>query len=115
MKERALLLARGDAAKAAHFEAEFRTAYHDGGPEGFLRKHFEILDEAGITPENRTGGRVETSARLHDKDRTFAALEEAERQRHPIIDYIQVDPYFDFLRTDPRYAELLARLKVPKS
>jgi tetratricopeptide (TPR) repeat protein len=113
IRERALVLARGDDTKAARFEALFRTAYRAGGREAYLRKQLEIRNEPGIFHANRVGGWVESCALLRDKDCTFEALREVERTRHPFIDSIKVDPYFDFIRADPRYTELLRRLKLP--
>lgn len=108
--ERALALARGDQTRAANFKATLAGAFRTGGREGYLRKHLELLAQPGIAPENRVGGRLETCARLGDKECTFDALKEAEQTRHPLLDTIKVDPYFDFVRPDPRYAELMRKL-----
>ena len=56
---------------------------------------------------------VEFCAALGDKECTFEGLGAAEQARHPILDYLEVDPYFDFIRADTRYTELLRRLNLP--
>ncbi|HLL16097.1 MAG TPA: winged helix-turn-helix domain-containing protein [Pyrinomonadaceae bacterium] len=113
VKERALLLAQGDEARRARYEATLLAAYRAGGREGYLRRQVELCALPEMHHDHRVGGRVESCARLGDKDCAFAALDEAERVRHPIVDLIKVDPYFDSLRSDPRYAELMRRLKLP--
>jgi hypothetical protein len=48
------------------------------------------------------------------KNSTFSkGWAQAEQARHPNRDYLKVDPYFDFIRTTPRYTELLRRLNLP--
>lgn len=113
IKERALLLARGDEARRGRYEATLLAAYRAGGREGYLRRQVELCALPEMHHDHRVGGRVESCARLGDKDCAFAALDEAERVRHPIVDLIKVDPYFDSLRSDPRYADLLRRMKLP--
>lgn len=49
-------------------------------------------------------------AGLGDRERAFAWLEQAYRQRAPLLVSFKVDPLFDPLRADPRYAELLRRV-----
>jgi tetratricopeptide (TPR) repeat protein len=49
---------------------------------------------------------------LGDKDRAFEALNRACDNREMLIDYIKVDPFFDPLRSDPRYFALLRRMNL---
>jgi tetratricopeptide (TPR) repeat protein len=51
-------------------------------------------------------------AGLDDRDAAFAALEQAWLDRDPDLAGVAVDPRFDGLRADSRYAELAARLKM---
>jgi Flp pilus assembly protein TadD len=50
---------------------------------------------------------------LGDKDQAFAWLEKAYQERHPYLTLLKVEPVFDHLRSDPRYAELLRRVRLP--
>ncbi len=50
-----------------------------------------------------------------DHDRAFEALEQAWLDRDPALATITVEPRFAPLRDDPRYLELLERLKMPIS
>jgi hypothetical protein len=49
---------------------------------------------------------------LGDKDRAFEALNRACDNREMLIDYIKVDPFFDPLRSDPRYFALLRPMNL---
>ena len=47
---------------------------------------------------------------LGDRDKAFEFLEEAFRQRDSLLVYLKVEPMFDPLRGDPRFANLLKRI-----
>jgi TolB-like protein/Flp pilus assembly protein TadD len=49
---------------------------------------------------------------LGNKDRTFAWLERAYRERDWHLWLLKVAPVFDGIRSDPRFAELLTRMKL---
>jgi tetratricopeptide (TPR) repeat protein len=47
---------------------------------------------------------------LGDKDRAIALLEKAYSDRSPWLSWLKVEPSFDALRSDPRFADLLRRI-----
>lgn len=47
---------------------------------------------------------------LGEKDSAFEYLEKAYHERHPYLTLLKVEPVFDSLRTDPRYADLLRKV-----
>jgi TolB-like protein/Tfp pilus assembly protein PilF/predicted Ser/Thr protein kinase len=49
-------------------------------------------------------------AGLGDKDRAFESLEKGYDERSAGMAYIKADPFWDELRSDPRYADLLRRM-----
>jgi serine/threonine protein kinase/tetratricopeptide (TPR) repeat protein len=53
-------------------------------------------------------------AALGEYDAAFACLEEGVRLRCPRAIWGKVDPRFDILRSDPRYADLLSRIGLPQ-
>jgi TolB-like protein/Tfp pilus assembly protein PilF len=53
-------------------------------------------------------------ALLGEKDRTFSWLEKACREKSGQLLYLKSWPGFDFLRPDPRYADLLKRMGLPQ-
>ncbi len=50
---------------------------------------------------------------LGEKDRAFAALEMAFRERSTLLTYLKMDARFDPLRPDSRFADLLHRMGLP--
>jgi serine/threonine-protein kinase len=52
-------------------------------------------------------------AGLGDTEQTLAWLEKACRERPFWITFVKVDPKFDFLRSDPRFIEMLNRIGFP--
>jgi eukaryotic-like serine/threonine-protein kinase len=53
-------------------------------------------------------------AGLGDKDRAFQLLEESYRQHSANLAYIKPDPFWDNLRPDSRYPDLLRRMGLPQ-
>lgn len=51
-------------------------------------------------------------AALGQKEEAFAWLERAYEQRDSWMDYLALDPRLDGLHSDPRFADLLRRLKL---
>jgi tetratricopeptide (TPR) repeat protein len=53
-------------------------------------------------------------AALGDKKRAFEWLNKAFEERSPSMAFLKVDPFFDNLRSDPRYPDLLRRVGLPQ-
>ena len=51
---------------------------------------------------------------LGDKNETFRLLERAYQQRSASIPYLTIEPAFEGIRSDPRYADLLRRVGLPQ-
>jgi hypothetical protein len=56
---------------------------------------------------------VAAYARLENAKQTLAWLEEAYRQRDPGLSSLKVEPFFDFLRSNPHFQDLLRRMNFP--
>jgi adenylate cyclase len=55
-----------------------------------------------------------TYAGLNDNDRAFEYLEKSFQDHAGLLAFVKPDPFFDNLRTDPRYADLLRRMGLPQ-
>ncbi len=49
---------------------------------------------------------------LGEKDRAFEWLEKAYEERSDLLVYLKVEPRLDSLRGDPRFADLLRRMRL---
>jgi hypothetical protein len=45
-----------------------------------------------------------------DKEQAFAWMEQAYEEQSMILQYLKVHPFFDPVRDDPRFADLLRRV-----
>lgn len=53
-------------------------------------------------------------AGLDERDEALRCLEHAQRERSPWVLFLKVQPWFDNLRPDPRFQELLRRMNFPE-
>jgi TolB-like protein/Tfp pilus assembly protein PilF len=57
-----------------------------------------------------SGAFVNAYLGLEEKEQVFVSLEEAYKEQSNILQFLKVHPYFDPLRSDPRFADLLRRV-----
>ena len=69
----------------------------------------ELIVEAKSQPASPYNMAV-ICAGLKDNDRAFEWLELARLNRSSPMAFINIEPFFDELRTDPRFRELLERM-----
>ncbi|HMG85581.1 MAG TPA: winged helix-turn-helix domain-containing protein [Terracidiphilus sp.] len=92
--------------------ANLRRAYEQGGVRGFVRWQ---LDRRLLQAERHYVSPVELAsyyAQLGDKEQTLALLEEGYRQRATDTLWIQGDPAYDFVRSDPRFRSIVQKTGV---
>jgi hypothetical protein len=53
---------------------------------------------------------VDFYASLGEKDRALEWLEKAYEERNRLLTFINTDPKYDSLRSDPRFADVLRRI-----
>jgi len=88
-----------------------REAFRTGGRTAFLQKQLEFAKETlkrngTISPATF----AEIYVRLGDKEQAFYWFEKVFDEDDPSILQFKVEPAYDVLRDDPRYAKLLARI-----
>jgi hypothetical protein len=86
-----------------------REAFRTQGFKGFWTEEYR---RAIKIPQNGNCGYTELFARMGDKDRAFKNMEHAMSTHNHCIMGLKVNPLFDPLRSDPRFEELLRRMKL---
>jgi tetratricopeptide (TPR) repeat protein len=91
----------------------YRKAYETAGWRGVAEKHLELEK----LKENQPSGNYYRIARycalLGEKEMAFEYLNKAVEKRHGQLRMLRVEPYFNSLRDDPRFDELLKRVGWP--
>ena len=85
----------------------FKTAFQTSGWDGVLREWVNRIETVG--GNNFDGAAY--SAQIGEKDKAFEFLEKVYQRREYTINFIQVDPRLDNLRDDPRFVELVRRIR----
>jgi eukaryotic-like serine/threonine-protein kinase len=88
-----------------------RDAYAKGGAAAYWQAG--IQGEGAANAHNLAQGVARIYAMAGGKDKAFEALEKAYKERDYWLSFLKVDPAFDSLRSDPRYAEMLRRMGLP--
>lgn len=106
--------------------AELRQVYHQAGEKGYWREILTLSREASKQPRKfgRPSGYgwcdymqdadvAAVEVRLGDYNAAFASLERGFANRGDALVYLNVDPYWDAIRSDPRFRELVRRVGLP--
>ncbi len=89
-----------------------RDAYYKDGINVFRRKVVEILEATGDKTWHFYYAKTELHAQLGDKDKALKALNKAFEEHDHRMAQLKVNPQLDNLRSDPRFQELIRRLKL---
>ena len=101
------------AGRSVLIQAELGRAYALWGKEDEARSILQALEkirEEGYVPAYSLAG---IYAGLGDRERTLQWLDRANEERSFRMVYLNVDPTFDGLRSDPQFQDLLHRAKLP--
>jgi len=86
-----------------------RASFAAGGWQGFMR------DMASRRPEGFSPSMASIFfAQLGEKDKAFSELDKAVANREYMVRFLKVEPGFDPLRDDPRFKELMRRMRFPE-
>jgi len=102
--------------KAYSLHVDWRwTLGHSYAVAGRREEALKIAEEIKADPHSiDTWGLAEIYAALGDKDEAFRWLDEGYKVRFSWIPWIASNPNFESLRDDPRFANMLKRLNVPR-
>jgi eukaryotic-like serine/threonine-protein kinase len=98
--------------EAALRAAALRDAFRKNGAQGYWQKELDLAMEdmkrEHVNPQILSAA----YARLGDKDHAFQWLEKAYEAREDMTT-VPLDPAYDGIRSDPRFADLLRRIGLP--
>jgi len=94
--------------------ASLAHAYALSGKKTEARKILEELNKQAKHRYISPGTLADLYFLLGDKDQAFAFLDKAYDERDNMIVLLKVEPIFDPMRSDPRFANLLRRVGFPE-
>jgi len=110
-----ILLAEETGGASAERLAALRAALAAAGAKGLRRKRIELNEKlAGKQSINAYDLAIDCAA-VGDGDQAIGWLEKALRARDSKIRLIAVEPIFDSLRADPRFARFLLQMGLPEA
>ena len=89
-----------------------KGAYAREGWQGYLRFLLKTVESRDNPP--RPEGVAGLYGQVGEKDKAFEWLERAYVERADGLSLLKVDPWFDPLRDDPRFADLMRRVGFPQ-
>jgi hypothetical protein len=85
------------------------------GPQGYWSMTLKLVTEEwkrrGVPPDE--GFLLAAYAELGEKEKAFEILDRMVADRYSTLLAINVDPYYDKLRDDPRFIEIIKKLGLP--
>jgi DNA-binding winged helix-turn-helix (wHTH) protein/TolB-like protein/Tfp pilus assembly protein PilF len=87
-------------------------AYEMGGWKGFERKELELELEREKRGHVLAGVIAASYGHNGDYDQAFKWLQKAYENREANMVWLKIDPFFDDLRSDPRFRDLLRRMRL---
>ena len=106
MNRRFELIGRGDEVP------ELKKAYSTFGWKGFWEKRLQLMVKRSKHSYMSPSGTASIYAELKDTAAALSWLERAYREHDHDLVYLRVDHTWDELRSEPRFQELLKRMKL---
>jgi TolB-like protein/Flp pilus assembly protein TadD len=101
----------GDEEAAQELGRDFADSGYHQAMKGLYRKTLSFMEEASKYAYVSSIHFGVLHAQLGENDRAFEWLEKAFEERQPWLGQLQFDPQFEPLRSDPRFADLVRRVK----
>ena len=93
--------------------AEQVQAYRHGGLPAVHAWNVDRLKRKAAKQYVSPSDFADAYAELGRKKETIRYLEECYRERSPHLVFLQSDPFFDFLHSDPRYRAIINKMGLP--
>lgn len=92
--------------------AEIRDAYARAGWQGYAQADLQRVQKKAQQSYANPKEFVLAYARLENKEQTLEWLERGYAERSEAVLYLKVDPRYDRLRSDPRFVEMMRRMRL---
>jgi serine/threonine-protein kinase len=109
--EQKYLSLSGDEEASEELKSDFARSGYQPAMEALYRKTLAFLQEAAKYTYVSSVHFAVLHAKLGQKDEAFRWLEKAFEERQPWLGQLRVDPQFEPLRADPRFGQMLRRVK----
>jgi TolB-like protein len=93
--------------------AEQVQVYRRGGFRAVLQWNVDVLKRKAAKQYVSPTEFVDAYAQLGSKEEAIRYLEKSYRERAPHLVFVQSDPTFDFLHSDPRYRAIVNKMGLP--
>ena len=90
----------------------YLEALHSGGRQGFWKYRLDALQKVRKLEGNDYIIYARTYSELGDKEKALGSLERALQERAFLMPFVSADPAFDSLRAEPRFQEILRKMKL---
>ncbi len=101
----------GDEEAAQELGRDFADSGYHQAMKALYRKTLAFMDEAAKYAYVSSIHFAVLHAQLGEKEKAFVWLEKAFEERQPWLGQLEFDPQFESLRSDPRFAALVRRIK----
>lgn len=109
------LTLRGSGEQASTLERTYAASGFEAAVHALAKQQLEKLNERMRRGEYVPAFEyVTTYTRLSDKEQAFAWLDKAVQERNSFVFEVRLNPVYDKLRDDPRFADLLRRVGLPQ-
>jgi len=95
---------------SAEQKEQLRQAYATSGYNGLVTTEIKLLKERAKQQYASAAELARLCATIGQKDEAFEWLSKAYEARSDALNWLKVDPRYDKLRSDPRFADLLKRV-----
>jgi len=91
----------------------FRAAYKDSGIKGYWHQRQAMIERQSLVHHVSPWTFAVSHALVGETDKAVENLEKAFDERYPSMIFVQIEPVFDSLRSNPRFADLVHRISSP--
>jgi eukaryotic-like serine/threonine-protein kinase len=94
--------------------AKLQSAYAIGGYRAYLDRQLQELKASSQREYVDPLQLAELYARMDQKDAAFDWLERAYKEHSSWLNFVNANPVYDSLRSDPRFSDLLHQMRLPQ-